>query len=116
MKKLLLIGLLVAAPVIVYEGCTTSQQRVVFNTLYSVEHATTASVDSYDSMLVSGLVSTNTAPTVARAYNNFQAAFKLALDAAQYNTNALASPALVKESQDVITLINQIKATPLNKQ
>ena len=90
-------------------GCTSSQQRVAFNTLYSVEQTTTAAVDAYDSQVIKGSVPTNDVPRVSAAFNTFQAAFLIALDAARYNTNAIAPPNLVIEGQDVLNLITSIE-------
>jgi hypothetical protein len=95
-------------------SCSTSQQRTAFNTLYSLENTATAAVDSYDSLLIQGKVPTNSAPRVAKAYNDFQAAMVLAVDAVHFNSNAVAPPSLVVESQDLVNLITTVEkgATP----
>jgi hypothetical protein len=90
-------------------GCTSTQQRVAFNTLYSVEQTTTAALNSYDTLVIKGSVPTNDVPRISAAYNTFQAAFLVALDAAQFNTNAIAPPALIVEGQDVVNLITTIQ-------
>jgi hypothetical protein len=90
-------------------GCRTSQQQAAFNTLYSVEHVTVSAYDGYLDLVVTGKVSTNDVPRVSKSFNTFQASFLIALDAAQYNTNALAPASLLVESQDVINLITVIK-------
>ena len=90
-------------------GCTSTQQRVAFNTLYSVEQSTTAALNSYDTLVIKGSVPTNDVPQISAAYNTFQAAFLVALDAAQFNTNAIAPPALIVEGQDVVNLITTIQ-------
>ena len=89
-------------------GCASGPQRVAFNTLYSVEQSTTSAVDVYDSLVISGAVPTNDVPRVSRAFNLWQKSFTVALDAVQFNTNAIAPPNLVVESQDLINLINKI--------
>jgi len=106
MKKLLASLGLVA---IVAIGCTTTQQQTTFNTLYSLEHVTVATYDGYLDTVIKGQTSTNSVPQVSKAYNTFQASYLVALDAAQYNTNALAPNSLLVESQDVINLINTVK-------
>jgi hypothetical protein len=88
-------------------GCTTSQQTTAYNTLYSVETVTTATVDGYYAATIKGLASTNGIPKVAVAYNDFQKAFIVALDTAGFETNALAPASLQKESADVISLVGQ---------
>lgn len=93
---------------VIIEGCTTNQQTVAYNSLYSLEKTTQAAVDSYDTLVIQGKVPTNGVPAVSKAYNEFQASFILAVDAAQFNTNAVSPPALVVESQDVINLITTL--------
>lgn len=90
-------------------GCNTSQQQIAFNSLYTVEHTTVAAYDGYISGVIGGTVSTNGVPRVSKAFNTFQASFIVALDAAQFNTNALAPANLVTESQDVLSLITTVK-------
>lgn len=105
MKKLL--AGLVAAVLIV--GCTTTQQLRSYQTLYTVEHLTSDTYDGYLDTVIKGQTSTNSTPKVSKAFNLFQASYLVALDAAQYNTNALAPSSLVQESTDVINLINTVK-------
>lgn len=93
----------------VVTGCKTSQQQIVFNSLYSVEHGTVTAYDGYIDLVVSGTVPTNDVPRVSKAFNTFQGSFLIALDAAQFNTNALAPDSLVVESQDIINMIITIK-------
>lgn len=90
-------------------GCTTNQQKIAYNTLYTVETTTTSVYDGYVDTVINGQSSITNLPTVSKAYNHFQGAFLLALDAAQFNTNALAPESLVIESKDIINLINTIK-------
>lgn len=88
-------------------GCTTSQQTTSFNTLYSLEHTTTAAYDGYVAAIIKGQASTNGLPKISKAFNTFQASMAVALDAVQNSTNALAPPNLVIESQDLLNLIKQ---------
>lgn len=99
------------AVVVIIQGCTTSQQTIAYNTLFSLEKTTTAAIDTYDSMVIKGTIPTNSVPQVSKAYNDFQAAFVLAVDAVQFNTNAVAPPALVVESQDLLNLITTVEGT-----
>jgi hypothetical protein len=95
--------------VVMVSGCNTSQQRVVYNTLYTVEHTTSTAVDAYYHLVIVGTVTTNGVPKVSAAFNHFQASFLIALDAAQFNTNAIAPDSLNTESGDIINLITTIK-------
>lgn len=86
-------------------GCNTSQQKVAYNTIYSVEKGVTASYDGYLDTVITGKTPTNSVPAVSKAYNHFQGGVLIALDAVQFNTNALAPANLVQEGADVINLI-----------
>ena len=90
-------------------GCVTTPKQAAFNTLYSVEKLTTGAYDGYIDSVIVGQSTTNGVPRVSSAYNKFQGSFVIALDAVQFNTNALAPASLVTESGDVINLINQFK-------
>jgi hypothetical protein len=90
-------------------GCVTTPKQAAFNSLYSVEKLTTGAYDGYIDSVLNGQSTTNGVPRVSSAYNKFQSSFVIALDAVQFNTNALAPTSLVIESGDVINLINQFK-------
>lgn len=98
---------LLAAIIII--GCTTSQQTAAFNTIYSLSHGVNSAYSAYCDGIIAGTYSTNSNPTIAKAFNDYQASSLVALDAVQYNTNALAPPALTTEAQDVINLITAAK-------
>lgn len=100
----------VLPPAALITGCSTTQQTVTYNTLYSVEHTTVAAYDGYVKAVITGQASTNGLPAVSKSFNAFQASFLVALDAAQFNTNALAPANLMVESADVINLISQFKS------
>jgi hypothetical protein len=104
MKKLILnIPLLSFA---ILSGCMTSnQQRTAANTLFAVHETTQSTVDGYFLAVYKGMASTNGIAPVSSAYNKFQLSYLVALDAVQYNTNALASDSLVTESKDVVNLV-----------
>ena len=88
-------------------ACNTTQQRLAYNTLGSLESTATAAVDGYFSATIKGIAATNGIPKVASAYNKFQADMRVAVDLAQNNTNALAGTNLVQEAADVISVVNQ---------
>ncbi|SRR5579862_24188 len=106
MLKLLIVCVLLSA---LATACTTNQQTLAANTLSTLEQSATAAVDGYDTLVIQGNLPTNGVPTVTKAYNDFQAALMLALDGVQYNTNAVAPPALTVEAQDLVNLINTIE-------
>jgi hypothetical protein len=88
-------------------GCTTTQQTAAFNSISSLENTVVAAYDGYCAMVAKGVVATNGLPAVSKAYNKFQGGALIALDAVQYNTNALAPAALQQEANDVTSLIHQ---------
>lgn len=90
-------------------ACTTTQQRVAVNTLFSLEQGATAAVDGYDSRVIKGVLPTNDVPRVSALYNKFQASMLVALDAVQFNSNAIAPPSLAVESQDLVNLIMKLE-------
>lgn len=108
MKKLISLACIVLLAAIMV-ACNTTQQRIAFNTLYSVEKATTGAYDGYVDSIIKGVTSTNSLPKVSSLYNKYQASFIVALDAVQFNTNAIAPASLIVESQDVINLITNLK-------
>lgn len=94
-------------------GCTANQQTKSFNTIYAVQATTTSAIDSYNSLVIQGLLPTNDVPKVSRLYNQFQASTAVALDAVEFNTNALAPESLIIESENLIRLINTLKKKEL---
>jgi len=93
----------------IIQGCTTSQQRIAFNTIGTLETATTAAVDGYFLAVTKGDVPTNGVPVVSRDYNKFQGGVIVALDLVQNNTNALAPASLQQLSTDLISEIGQFR-------
>ena len=93
-------------------GCTTSQQTVVYKTLYGVEVATTGAYDGYALLVAKGSLPTNDVPTVSHAYNKFQSSFGIAVMLARGNTNSLAPVDVVADSDSVLNLISTVKSQP----
>lgn len=106
MKRLLLVS---ALGISLLCGCPGPIQRTSFNTIYSLESGVTKAYSGYVDLVIKGSVSTNSLPKIKKAFNDFQASELVALDAVQFNTNALAPAALVTEGQDVINLISTAK-------
>lgn len=92
-------------------GCTTSQKTTAFKTIASAEATVNLANDGYQSLVIKGALPTNDVPKVSHLYNRFQASELLALDAVQFNSNALAPANLVIEGQDFINVIIAIKST-----
>lgn len=95
--------------VITPSACTTSSQRVVHNTLYSLEVSTTTAHDAFLDQVVKGQVKTNGVPAVANAYNQFQGHMRLAIVAAQFNWTNPAPAELTAFGQAVIDAIKAAK-------
>lgn len=109
MKKIVTLLTILSVAVII--GCTTNQQTTAFKTIGAAEATVNFAHDSYQGLVIKGVIATNTVPEVSHLYNNFQAAELLALDAVQFNTNAIAPSSLIVEGQDLVNLINSIKTT-----
>ncbi len=103
------IKLMIVALALCVAGCAVTTQTVAYKTLYSVEKVTTGAYDGYLDSVIQGVTSTNAMPRVSSAYNKFQTSLIVALDAVQFNTNALAPDSLVIESGDLINLISAVK-------
>ena len=86
-------------------GCGTTQQRIAYDTIFSIEKSVVGAYDGYVAEIIAGKVQTTGLQQVSLKFNKFQASMLIALDAVQYNTNALAPAALVVESQDVLNAI-----------
>lgn len=84
-------------------GCSTSQRRASYNTLYSVHVTTDAAYTSYLDLVVKGSIRTNDVPAVSRSYRNFQAGFATAVELA-----AIDAPATQEVLNLSATVINDI--------
>ena len=104
MKTKLLIGLALVAGIFEI-GCNTTQQRVAYNSIFSVEQAATATVDCYYALVIKGVITTNNVPTVSQKFNQLQAACTLAAATSQAGTNALAPAALTAELGDLTAFV-----------
>lgn len=98
-----------ACAVIAMGGCSTNQQSTAYKTIFGLEKTVAAADSAYLDLVIAGKVPTNDVPKVTKAFNQFQADVTLALDAVQFNTNALASASLITESQDILNVINTAK-------
>ena len=81
--------------------CTPSQQKVTYNTLASVGTAVNTAYAAYNDQVVRGQATFS--PSVAKAYNDFQAGFGVAVAAASANPSAVAP-------QNVVDLANAVYA------
>lgn len=104
---ILLVAALVAifAPPLVLTGCKGTPHKQAVNTLFTLQATTVAAYDGYIGEVIAGRVKTNGLPTVSRKFNQFQASTLVALDAVEWNTNALAPNSLLLLSGDLLNLI-----------
>ncbi len=109
MKRIFLAFLLLSMPLapVGWTGmtCSQSQQRVTYNSLYSVGLGVNSAYAAYNDQVVAG--KSTFSPNVAKAYNDFQAAFNLAVQAAQLNTKAIAPQSLIDLANTVYATIKQ---------
>jgi PBP1b-binding outer membrane lipoprotein LpoB len=90
-------------------GCV-SAGRTYYNTLASVQVATTAAFNGYIDLVVTGKVSTNAVPTISRDFNIFQTVWGGAVSVAQLNTNGLAPSVVTDTAAKVVNDITAAKA------
>ncbi len=103
--KLLILSLCLASfPLVTGMTCSTSQQRVTYNTLYTVGQAVNSAYSAYMDQVVAGKATFNVA--VANAYNQFQVAFAIAVQSAQ-TLNAPAPASLTDLANAVYAAIKQ---------
>lgn len=113
LPMLLLCGALAASSLVMFTACNTTQQRIAFNSIATVQTAVVGAYDQFTYQVATGRIGTNDVPRVSRQFNVFQAATLIALDGVEYNTNALAPPALQQASIDFVKLVQSL--TPKNQ-
>ncbi len=85
--------------------CTPSQQKATYNTLSSVGLAVNSAYAAYNDQVVTGKATFNV--TVAKAYNDFQSVFGVAVAAASTNPQAIAPQNVVDAANAVYAAIKQ---------
>lgn len=104
----ILTSVLPMAPVLI-TGCTTSQERKVYNSLYSVGASVDASYKSYLDLVIQGKLATNDVPRISGYYADFQRIFAAAVAANGVNKNALPSPEVSSAASRITSAITQAK-------
>lgn len=108
-KRLFLAFLLLAMPLapMGWTGmtCTPTQQRVTYNSLYTTGLAVNSAYAAYNDKVVAGTATFSA--SVAKAYNDFQAAYNVAVIGAQMNTAAVAPQNVVDLANSVYAAIKQ---------
>jgi hypothetical protein len=102
MKQVIPLIALIIAPLI---GCTTSQQRTTYNSLASIALSVDASMQAYTDLVVRGEVPAEKLREVSKVYNEFQAAYQLALALAQLRPDQPPTPDLITAAAKVSTAI-----------
>jgi len=92
-------------------GCA-SQSKVLYNTLASVQVATTGAYNSYLDLVVQGKLTTNSVPVISKDYNLFQQVWSAAVYVAQWQTNSAVPQSVLDASSKVVTDINAAKGAP----
>jgi|SRR6185369_43497 len=113
LRKLLLALLICAAPIsmVSLSGCHLSRQRVVFNSIATVEIAVDSTYKSYLDLVVAGKVPTTSVTKISNEYDQFQAAVRLAIVQAHGNTNAVANSLLSDTGANLINAILAMKGS-----
>jgi ABC-type phosphate/phosphonate transport system permease subunit len=108
----ILLTVAVAIPVSTFSGCSTTQQRQTFNTVYSVGRTVDTAYKSYLDLVIAGALQTNGVPDIARQYSAFQTAFGAAVLVVTLNTNAPAPPELITAAANLTMQIEAAKKGP----
>lgn len=108
-NSIMLGTMLALAPVVLTPSCATSQERVTYNTLYSLEKTATAAYDTYLELLIEDKVDKSKAREVSRVYNQFQVGMQAAVDVARYDWNSVAPDSLAVLLNQLLDAINQAK-------
>jgi hypothetical protein len=106
--KTKLSGIALAFAFALLVGCA-SQSRVVYNSLASVQVATTGAYNAYLDLVIQAKVTTNAVPAISRDYNTFQQAWSAAVLIAQWNTNTIAPQYVLDLSSKLVTDISVAK-------
>lgn len=106
---LALCGAVTMAPVTL-TGCKSpSAQTQVYKSLSTVATAVNSAYAAYLDLVVAGKVPTTNVASVSTSYQLFQSSLQVAVNAAQGNTNAVASQALLDAGAKVINDITLAK-------
>lgn len=108
--NILILILALFATLVLMVSCSTGSQRTAYNTVWSLEQSGTTAYDGYVTLVINKVVPTNDVPAVSLKFNQFQAAVKVAADATEAGTNALAPGSLVIELTDLTTFITSVEA------
>lgn len=109
MKRLFLAVLLLAMPLapVGWTGmtCTSKQQQITYQTLATIGSAVNTAYSAYMDQVVSGRATLN--PSVAKAYDDFQKAYAVAVSAASMNPQAIAPQNVIDLANTVLALVKQ---------
>lgn len=95
---------------LLFMAACQSPQKAAYNTLYSLEHSTTAAYDTFIYGVVRGDFKTNDLPQVSRNYDQFQIGMRGAIELAQFNWSAIAPSNVVHLGTVVLKSITEAKA------
>ena len=114
-KKLisLLAGaMLLACPlaiVVTQPGCTMTQNRITYQTLYGIGKAADNAYMAYNDLVVQGKIPAASLKKVGDVWAKYRAAYNVAVDAAKLNLNEPAPQEVIDLSNSVISTINAFK-------
>jgi len=100
---------LIVTPLIVTSGCTTPQKTIAYKTLKSVQDASVAGLELYGAACRRNEVDAPTRALVKDAYAKYQAAFALAINAAQMDYSAPVPAALTEAVTNLLNLVAVFK-------
>lgn len=102
-------AVLLTAMLIFVAACVSTQKKA-YQTLYTLEHSTTAAYDTYIYGVVRGNFKTNDVPQVSKNYDQFQIGMRGAIELAQFDWSAVAPSNVVHLGTVVLKSIIEAKA------
>lgn len=87
-----------ACGILLFAGCTTSQQTTAYKTIGSVESTGVTAYDDYCLLVAKGTIPTNSVPRVSAVFAQLQADCLLAATIASQGTNGIATTNLLSDA------------------
>lgn len=93
--------------ILTFAACKYPPQRLAYNTIATELATVNSSYAAYVELVLLGKVKTNDFPKVTRAYETFQKSAQIAIELANFNTNAIAPPSVSSNSWFVLRTIQE---------
>lgn len=88
-------------------GCSTTQKRVAYNSVYSIAISVDSSMKAFAELYVKGEVSKDTWEKVKSYHARYQEVLKLSVEALKYDLSKEAGTDLIKAASDLMAIIKR---------